>query len=227
MVYCCLMTAALGIGIAGLALLDSINPATIAGVALILLAPLRRRGASALAYVLGAYAVVLVLGTLVFLSAGAAAGAVSGGLAWIRRIAFAAAAVALLVSAARRLRERRRGAVELPAWFSPWTAAPIGVLVTGADLPNAFPYLIAIERMVAAGVPTGLGIGVLALYALVYCLPCLVLLVLGTLHGDRVRRRLGRVYDRIGRERTVPRSLPVATLLALLAAGAASVAVTA
>ena len=221
------MTAALATGIAGLALLDSLNPATIAGVALILLSPQRRPVLAALAFVLGAYAVVLAMGTVVLVSAGAAASAVSGGLVWIRRVAFAIAALALLVSAARRLRERRRGAVELPAWFSPWTAAPIGVLVTGADLPNAFPYLVAIERLVAAGVATGPGILVLALYAVVYCLPCLVLLVLGTLHGERVRRRLARVYDRIGRERTVPRSLPVAAGLALLAAGAAAVAATA
>jgi hypothetical protein len=221
------VTPALATGIAGLALLDSLNPATIAGVALILLSPQRRPVLAALAYVLGAYAVVLSVGTAVLVSAGAAATAVSGGLVWIRRVAFAVAALALLVSAARRLRERRRGAVELPAWFSPWTAAPIGMLVTGADLPNAFPYLVAIERLVAAGVQTGVGILVLALYAVVYCLPCLVLLLIGTLHGEGVRHRLARVYERIGRERTVPRSLPVAAGLALLAVGAAAVAATA
>ncbi len=221
------MTPALAAGIAGLAVLDSFNPATIAGVALILLSPLRRPVTSALAYVLGAYAVVLTMGAVLLLSAGAATSAVSGGLVWIRRVAFAFAALALLVAAVRRLRDRRRGAVELPTWFSPWTAAPIGVLVTGADLPNAFPYLVAIERLVAAGVATGPGILVLALYAVVYCLPCLVLLLLGTLHGERVRRRLVRVYDRIGRERTVPRSLPVAAGLALLAIGAGVVAATA
>jgi hypothetical protein len=221
------MSPALAAGIAGLAVLDSFNPATIAGVALILLSPMHRPVTSALAYVLGAYAVVLAMGAVVLLSAGAAASAVSGGLVWIRRIAFAFAALALLVAAVRRLRDRRRGAVELPAWFSPWTAAPIGVLVTGADLPNAFPYLVAIERLLAAGVSTGPGILVLALYAVVYCLPCLVLLLLGTLHGERVRRRLVRVYDRIGRERTVSRSLPVAAGLALLAIGAGVVAATA
>ncbi|MCV2488805.1 GAP family protein [Geodermatophilus sp. YIM 151500] len=221
------MTPALAAGIAGLAAVDSFNPATIAGVALILLSPMRRPVASALAFVLGCYAVVLALGTVVFLSAGAAAEAVSGGLVWIRRVAFAFTALALLVVAVRRLRERRRGAVELPAWFSPWTAAPIGVLVTGADLPNAFPLFIAIERLIAADVPTGAGVRVLALYDVVYCLPCLVLLVLGTLHRDRVRRRLARVYDRIGRERTVPRSVPAAAGLTLLAIGAGVVAATA
>ena len=221
------MTPALAAGIAGLAMLDSINPATIAGVALILLSPMRHPVGAALAYVSGAYVVVLVMGTVVLLSAGAAASAVSGGLVWIRRIAFAVAALALLLAAVRRLWDRRRGAVELPAWFSPWTAAPIGVLVTGADLPNAFPYLVAIERLLAADVPNGLGVVVLALYAVVYCLPCLVLLLIGVLHGERLRRRLRRVYDRIGRERTVPRSPLAAAGLALLAVGAASVVATA
>ena len=221
------MSPALAAGIAGLAMLDSINPATIAGVVLILLSPMRHAMRAALAYVSGAYVVVLVMGTVVFLSAGAAASAVSGGLVWIRRIAFAVAALALLLAAVRRLRDRRRGAVELPAWFSPWTAAPIGVLVTGADLPNAFPYLVAIERLLAADVRNGLGLVVLALYAVVYCLPCLVLLLIGVLHGERLRRRLRRVYDRIGRERTVPRSPLAAAGLALLAMGAASVVATA
>ena len=221
------MSPALAAGIAGLAMLDSINPATIAGVVLILLSPMRHAMRAALAYVSGAYVVVLVMGTVVLLSAGAAASAVSGGLVWIRRIAFAVAALALLLAAVRRLRDRRRGAVELPAWFSPWTAAPIGVLVTGADLPNAFPYLVAIERLLAADVRNGLGLVVLALYAVVYCLPCLVLLLIGVLHGERLRRRLRRVYDRIGRERTVPRSPLAAAGLALLAMGAASVVATA
>jgi Sap, sulfolipid-1-addressing protein len=221
------VTPALAIGIAGLAVLDSINPATIAGVALILLSPMRHPVRAALAYVSGAYVLVLAMGTVAFLSAGAAASAVSGGLVWIRRIAFAVAALALLLAAVRRLRDRRRGAVELPAWFSPWTAAPIGVLVTGADLPNAFPYLVAIERLLAADVPNGPGVVALALYAVVYCLPCLVLLLIGVLHGERLRHRLRRVYDRIGQERTVPRSPLAAAGFALLAVGAASLVATA
>ncbi len=92
-------------------------------------------------------------------------------------------------------------ALVLPAWFGPWTAAPLGVLVTGADLPNAFPHVIAIERLVTAGVADGQAVAVLAGYALVYCAPCLVLLALGAAHGAAVRRRLGGVYERLGAAR--------------------------
>ena len=98
------------------------------------------------------------------------------------------------------------------------------MLVTAADLPNAFPYLIAIERLVTADVPLATGLWVLAGYAVVYCLPCLVLLAVGTRHGERVRRRLQRVYDRIGQARTVPRSIPAALGLVLLGAGVAAIA---
>ncbi len=213
------MSAALLAGIAGLALLDALNPATIGGVALILLAPLRRPLACAAAFVAGAYATVLALGLAVWSGADAAADAVTGGVVWVRRIALGLAAVLLLVAAVRRLRSRHRRAVTLPAWFGPWTAAPLGVLVTGADLPNAFPYVVAIERLVTAGVPDGQAVAVLAGYALVYCLPCLVLLGLGATHGGAVRRRLGGVYDRIGSARTVPRSVPAALGLVGLAAG--------
>jgi cytochrome c biogenesis protein CcdA len=218
------VTPALLAGVLGLALLDALNPATIGGVALILLAPVRRPLTSAAAFVAGAYLTVLGLGLAVYAGAGAAADAVTGGIVWVRRIALGLAAVLLLVAAARRLRSRYRSAVTLPSWFGPWTAAPLGVLVTGADLPNAFPYLIAIERLVSADVPAGSGVAVLAGYSVVYCLPCLVLLGLGAAHGGSVRRRLGAVYERIGSARTVPRSVPAALGLVTLAAGVTALA---
>ncbi len=219
------MTPALLAGILGLALLDALNPATIGGVALILLAPLRRPLASAAAFVAGAYLTVLALGLAVFAGADAAAGALTGGVTWVRRIALGLAAVLLLLAAVRRLRSRHRRAVTLPSWFGPWTAAPVGVLVTGADLPNAFPYVIAIERLVSADVATGQAVAVLAGYALVYCAPCLVLLGVGALHGTAVRRRLSGVYERIGTARTVPRSIPAALGLVVLAGGVTALAV--
>jgi Sap, sulfolipid-1-addressing protein len=218
------VTAALLLAIAGLAALDSLNPATILTVALVLLSPVRRPVASALTFVSGAYVTVAALGIVLFLSAGAAADAVSGGLVWIRRIAFGIAAAMLLVAAVRRLRSRDRKAVGLPGWFSPWTAAPLGVLVTAADLPNAFPYVIAIERMLSADVPPSTGIPVILGYALVYCVPCLVLLAAGVALGPRVRRRLQPLYDRWGAATVVPASRRAALGLTALAVGAAAVA---
>jgi hypothetical protein len=216
------MTGALLAGIAGLALLDSLNPATIVAVTLILIAAPRRPALVAASAVLGAAVTVFAAGAALFLTAGAAAGAVDGIIIGLRIVAFSAAGVALVVAGIRRLRDRPRRAIALPAWFSPWTALPFGVLLTAADLPNAFPYFIAIERMVATDVPIGVGLAILAGYTFVYCLPCLILLVVGLTSGGRVRERLQRLVDRFSTG-TVKRSIPIGIALALLGVAVASI----
>jgi hypothetical protein len=216
--------------IAGLALLDSLNPATIGLVALILLLPGSAPGSTGRrspvvlgsAVAVGAAVTVFVVGFGIYVAADAAA--VVGGLSWVRRLAFGAAAVVVLVMGLRRLRARRAAAIALPTWFSIWTAVPLGVLVTGADLPNAFPYFIAIERMVAAGTGPGVAGLVLAGYAVLYCVPCLILLVVARLRGNEVRERLAGLYRRFGAAREVPRSIGRA---AAYVAGAVALAVVA
>lgn len=147
------MTWHLGGSIAGLAALDSLNPATLVAITLILLSSRRRPLAEAVGFVIGAFATVFLLGLALYVGAEAAASAISGALTWLRRGAFGLAALVLVVSAARSLRVRHRSAVGLPEWFTPVTPAGLGVVMTGADLPNAFPYFIAIERLLAAGIP--------------------------------------------------------------------------
>ena len=216
------MTAALLASIGGLALLDSLNPATIVAVTLILLANPRRQVLSALAFVVGAFLTVFAIGLVIFFAAEAAADVISGGVVWLRRIAFGLAAVALSVAAVRRLRDRPRTGIALPGWFTPLTALPLGVIMTGADLPNAFPYFIAIERMIDAEVGLSTGVLVLAGYSVVYCLPCLILLVLGVLFRDRVRQRLQKLVHAVTTG-TVRRSGWAFIGLALAAIGVAAV----
>lgn len=215
------MTPALIAGIAGLALLDSLNPATIIAVTLVLIAAPRRPAVIAGAAVLGAALTVFTAGAALFLTAGAAAGAVDGIVIGLRFVAFGAAGIALVLAGIRRLRDRARRTMELPSWFSPATALPFGVLLTAADLPNAFPYFIAIERMVATEVPLGVGLATLAGYTVIYCLPCLILLVVGLTHGPQVRERLQRLVDRFGTG-TTKRSIPTAIALTLLGLAVAS-----
>ena len=213
-------------GIAGLALLDSLNPATIVAITLILLTGPRRPILSAMAFVIGAALTVFTLGAVVFISAGAAADVVSDGIVWLRRLAFGLAAVALFVAAARRLRPRARQTISLPAWFSPATALPLGVVMTGADLPNAFPYFIAIERLISAEADTTTGLVVLAGYAVIYCLPCLVLLLAGRVLHEHVQPWLQRLFRRLTTG-TSPRSVPAAIALSVLGIGVTSIAATA
>jgi hypothetical protein len=200
----------LALGVVGLAIIDSFNPATIATVALILVLVPHRPGLTAAAAITGAALTVFAVGAALFLTAGAAAGAVDGIVVVLRFLAFGAGGAALIVAGIRRLRDRPRAPIALPAWFRPATALPFGVVVTGADLPNAFPYFIAVERIVDAGSGTTVSLLVIAGYAVVYCLPCLLLLLVGLAHGERVRRRLGSVYERLGAEKKQPRSLAIA-----------------
>lgn len=220
-----MLTLPLLVGVGGLALLDSLNPATLLTVALILLLPSRRPALSALVFLLGALLTVVAAGVLLLGSAEGLARA--GGLDGVRRVAFGLAAVALARAAVRRLRDRERAAWQLPAWFSPRTALPLGALVTGLDLPNAFPYALAVERLVAAEVPLARSVLVVLAYAVVYCLPGLVLLLAGLRWADVVRRRLDPLYARFGAAGTLPRSVPVAAALAVLAVGVAAIAATA
>ena len=198
----------------GLALLDALNPATIACVALLLVAPSRRPLQTAAAFVLGAYLTVLGLGAAVHTGA-----AVLGDTSVVRRVGLSVAAALVLVAAVRRLHHRERAAVSLPGWIGPWSAVPLGVLVTGADLPNAFPYLVAIERLVAAQVPQGQALLVLAGYAAVYVLPCALLVLGATLTWSRVQPRLQALFERFGTARTVPASRPAAAGLAAVGIG--------
>jgi hypothetical protein len=209
------VSGALLLAIAGLAALDAFNPATIVAVTLILLAAPRRAGLLALVTVLGAALTVFAAGAALFLGAGAAAGAVDGIVQGIRYAAFAAAGVVLVVAGIRRFRVRPRRAIALPSWFTPWTALPFGVLLTGADLPNAFPYFIAIERLLDADLTAGPGLLILAGYAVIYCLPCLLLLVVGTLARRRTRALLTRVTERFGTG-DVSASPPVAVATVVL-----------
>ena len=200
------MTWELGGSITGLAALDSLNPATLVAISLILLGSRRRPLPEALGFVLGAFATVFLIGLALYVGAEAAASSITGALTWLRRGALGLAALMLFVSGARSLRMRYRSAIGLPDWFTPVTAAGLGVLMTGADLPNAFPYFIAIERLLAAGTTTSLAVVVLLAYSLVYCLPCLVLLILGLRHGDRVMGGLRRLHAQFGTDATIPPS---------------------
>jgi len=122
------VTAGLLAGVVGLALLDALNPATIAGVALLLRAPMAYPVRAAAGFVTGAYLTVVGLGAVVYVGA--------DGLVRMRRNAFTVAAVALAVTGLRaRIRlgtlyERLGGERKQPR------SVPIaaGYLVAAADV---------------------------------------------------------------------------------------------
>ena len=217
------MSAELTVVLIGLALLDSVNTSTLFLVLVVLLTA-RRPVRSAVAYAAGA--TLSFLGLVIGLYAGAAAAeAVIADLAqWLRRGTFALLALWLLYLAVKRLRDRPRKSFELPAWFSPLTAFPIGIVATVADLPNAFPLFIAIERLTSA--PLGWPTALVALcgYVAVYALPIAIVIGWGGWQGDHARTRMRRITDRF-LSGTAKRSLPL--VAAFTAAGVASATVAA
>lgn len=217
-----MVTNELLLSIAGLALLDSLNPATIVTVTLILLAVPERAGLTALSAVIGAAFTVFAVGATIFLSAGAAAGAVDSLMVGLRFLAFGAAGIYLIYSGIKRFRDRPRKIISLPPWFSPLTALPFGALVTGADLPNAFPYFISIERMVTNEVNQSLGLLIILGYTFIYCIPCLILLLVGTLRREVTRNWLEKLATKFGTG-TVKRSIPMAMINIALGLAVASI----
>ena len=219
------MTWALLAGVVGLAALDSLNPATLVAITLILLGSRGRPVVEASAFVLGAFTTVFMVGTALYLSAEAAASSITGALVWLRRGALGLAALVLLISAIRSLRVRQRSAVGLPPWFTPATAIGLGVVMTGADLPNAFPYFIAVERLVAADLAAPSALLILGGYGVIYCVPCLILLAVGLHRGERVTAALRKLHDRFGTEATVQPSIRRAAAYFLGAVIVAAIAV--
>lgn len=190
-----MMEPSLLLSLTGLALIDSLNLSTVWVIVAILLFA-RRPAATGWTFAAGAFASFLA-GTLVFYFATNAADSVLFELThWLRRIIFALISATFLVLAVRRLKSRPRHQLKLPSWVNPWSGLPLGFLATVADLPNAFPMFLAVERVVNAGASSAVAVSLLVGYAIIYMLPTVALLVIGTTFGKQMRSRIQRLYDK-------------------------------
>lgn len=212
------MSVELVAALAGLALLDSLNTSTLFIVMVVLLTARDPVRAGA-AYMAGATLAFLGLAIALYTGASAAEAVVSDVARWLRRGIFSLLALWLLYLAFKRLRDRPRKPFLLPQWFSPLTAIPIGIAATVADLPNAFPLFLAIERILAADLDRQLAVAVLCGYTTIYALPIAALLVLGARQGPRVRAGMQRITNRF-LSGVARRSIPVAAGLTIAAIAA-------
>lgn len=217
------MDVELVVTLVGLALLDSVNTSTLFLVMVILLTA-RAPARSAAAYASAATATFVGLAVGLHAGATAAEYVLSDVSRWLRRITFALLAVWLLYLAVRRLRDRPRTSFVLPAWFTPVTAVPLGVAATVADLPNAFPLFIAVERLTAADVTGAPALLALLAYGAVYATPVAAVVGLGIWKGDRARAVMRRITERF-LSGTARRSIPLAAALGVACAAAGCVAV--
>ena len=97
-----------------------------------------------------------------------------------------------------------------------------GALLTGAGLPNAFPYFIAIERMVSTDAGIGTGLLVLLGYTIMYCLPCLILLLFGTVTRERTRSWLQKIVTKFGLG-TIKRTITIGLVIIVAGLAVASI----
>jgi hypothetical protein len=183
------VTGALLWGLTGLALLDSVNATTIWIVVVILLGA-KRPAPTGWAFMLGAAASFLAFALMFYFGVLFAGSVLDDVTLWLRRILFVGLAAALMIMGVRRLRPRERKSYTLPPWVNAWSALPFGLLATVGDLPNAFPMVLAVERLIQADIAAPTAVAALVGYTVVYALPSALILAAGLVFNEELREQL-------------------------------------
>lgn len=186
------------LAIAAIALVDSINPATIAQAAVF--AGTERPARAVLGFWAGAMATYLVTGLLVLAGLDRfVRGVADNPPDWlfIALIAGGLAAVVAGVVAWRGSSKRRIGA--LVSSGDHRTAATVGVVATLTDLPTALPYFAAIGIITGTQLNRPEQFGLMIAYNLIYMMPVLIVLAIRLAGGPTLRGRLERFTELIAR----------------------------
>ena len=186
------------LAIAAIALLDSINPATIAQAAVF--AGTERPARAVLGFWAGAMATYLVTGLLVL----AGLDRLVRGIAdnpphWLFAILIVlgvASAIAGVV-AWRGSGQRRIG--KLVTSGDHRTAATVGVIATLTDLPTALPYFAAIGIITGTQLNRPEQFTLMIAYNLIYMMPVLIVLAIRLAGGPSLQRRLEMFTELIAR----------------------------
>ncbi|MFN8378565.1 MAG: GAP family protein [Anaerolineae bacterium] len=182
-----------------IAVVDSFNPTATAMIVLLLAMPKPVARVSAaiagfgLAYF--AFGVLVVLGASSLIAQVSAWFASPPPLYYLFQLVLG---LALLAFAVRQFRARSDGGeqVEVPStrWLgSPVVAFGLGAALNISELPTAFPYLAALERVTLSGVGVAGVVLALAAYAFIFVLPLLIILLLYV----RLRERAAPIIERI------------------------------
>jgi len=212
------VTAGLLLALVALALLDSLNPVTIAGAVFLLLTP--RPVPRTLSFVAGAGLAYFAGGVLLYLGLGAVFVRVLDYLSgpWMHGLLVVLGAVMVATGVWMQRRKPKEGTERPFKNLHPAATFLIGASVTGSDLPTAFPLIIAVERMTQAGLGLPGALAALALYVVVYALP-LMLLLAGylALRGGAATflRGAQKVIDRWSRPVTIWSLYAIGALLLL------------
>lgn len=175
-----------------LALVDSLNPSTI--VSGVLLLSTRKPLARTVGFILGVFGSYVALGLLVYFGLGAlgpgspffAVFKLGLGLAFLGiAVWFSFRAMPSLTKTLSKL--------------NPLATLVFGAVATAQDFPTAFPYLAALQSLVAAGISSLGTLALLVWYNLIYVAPLLALLGVYLLARDRLDGVKQGIEDFLGR----------------------------
>jgi cytochrome c biogenesis protein CcdA len=188
-----------------IAFIDSFNPTAIATIIVLLALP--RPVPRVVAAILGFGFAYFAFGVLVVLGAGSLIAQISGWFAetfanpppvvYVLQLALAAGLITLFF---RRRRPKPEAAATEPApsksvrWAStPLAAFALGAALNASELPTAFPYLAALERITASQVMVAEAIFALLIYAVIFVLPLIIILALYLRLRERAAPAITRV----------------------------------
>ncbi|MBW4436562.1 MAG: GAP family protein [Pleurocapsa minor GSE-CHR-MK-17-07R] len=205
------MTIAFLLGIAGLAIADSLNPSLFIAQFYLLTTP--KPVPRILTYILGIFVAYLLGGLVILLGlrevigqvAATIPATISVGIQLVLGIVFLAAGLRL--SGAPRPPE----AAKKPRLLTPWFTFFFGMFVNLNELTTALPYFVALERISVQGLHIASAIIVLVAYNIIFCVPLLIFLWLFI----RNRSRFEVVIERFQgwMSRWMPRLLKIICLI--------------
>ncbi|MBL8145691.1 MAG: GAP family protein [Anaerolineae bacterium] len=204
-----------------IAVVDSFNPTATAMIVLLLATP--KPVARVSAAIAGFGVAYFAFGVLVVLGASSLIAQVSGWFASPPPIYYLfqfGLGLVLLLFATRQLRAQPDGADQAEGPPARWLGSPVVAFGLGAalnigELPTAFPYLAALERVTFSGVGTAGVVVALAVYAFIFVLPLIILLLVYVRLRERAALVIGRINDGILRW-----SRPLITGVSFLLGGA-------
>lgn len=181
-----------------LGLVDSLNPATI--IAMVFLLSTAQPLPRTLSFLLGVGTTYFLCGLLIHLGFGAVFDYIqnffkgTGGY-----IAKAVLGVVLVGSSLYLHYKPQSTDFKTPTSIHPGATFVFGAVSTISDMPTAFPYLVALERISTINPDTFITLGLLFYYNILYALPALVLLfsyLLAQRHAETVIEAIKTFFQR-------------------------------
>ena len=173
----------------GLALIDSINPSALL-VTLFLLAG-HSPGRRILIYISTIFVVSLTLGIVLMLGLDLLLNNMRGLIdsSVVHAVQLAVGALMLLYALAAP-DKKTNSTPALPKQYSTTALILLGLTVTLMEAPTAIPYLAAISILISAELSIMQWLPILIIYNFIFITPPLLLLLLQTLLGERIKARL-------------------------------------